>query len=89
MKEIKLVGRERTVLRVIDWSLGSTGEELLVATRLEEDDLLDVLNGMIEVGYLETDPYVEKVEPEAFLTTKFEVNPGYAMQLKGALWKGF
>jgi hypothetical protein len=29
------------------------------------------------------------VEPEAFLTTKFEVNPGYAMQLKGALWKGF
>lgn len=87
MKQIKLTGRERTVLRYLDWNLGTTGEELLGATRLEPEDLVDVLNGLMEVGYIEVMPYAERTDVATYAGKTFEVNPGYALELKAAMMR--
>jgi DNA-binding MarR family transcriptional regulator len=85
MKEIKLSGRERTVLRYIDWATGTKGSELQETTRLEVEDLVAVLNGLIEVGYIETEPYADQTDEVAFRETMFEVNPSYALELRAAM----
>jgi hypothetical protein len=85
MKEIKLSGRERTVLRYIDWATGTSGSELLAATRLEAEDLVAVLNGLMEVGYIETEPYAMQTNEATYTETLFEVNPSYALDLKAAM----
>ena len=88
MKEIKLSGRERTVLRYIDWACGTIGRELQETTRLEPDDLVAILNGLLAVGYVETEPYAEQTDEETFAETTFEVNPSYALELRTAMSKG-
>jgi hypothetical protein len=85
MKEIKLSGRERTVLRYIDWATGTVGSELQATTRLEAEDLVAVLNGLMEVGYIETEPYTLQTDEATFAETVFEVNPSYALDLKAAM----
>jgi hypothetical protein len=85
MKQIKLSGRERSVLRYIDWATGTKGGELLENTRLAPEDLVDVLNGLMDVGYVEMNPYAEKTDLESFRERNFEVNPGYALELKSAM----
>jgi DNA-binding MarR family transcriptional regulator len=85
MKEIKLSGRERTVLRYIDWATGTKGSELIDTTRLEAEDLVSVLNGLLEVGYIETEPYAEQTDEATYRETIFEVNPSYALELKAAM----
>jgi hypothetical protein len=85
MKQIKLSGRERTVLRHIDFSTGTTGDDLLERTRLEAEDLVSVLNGLMEVGYAEMNPYAEHTDEETFRDKLFEVNPSYALELRAAM----
>jgi hypothetical protein len=85
MKQIKLSGRERSVLRYIDWTTGTKGDGLLECTRLEPEDLVDVLNGLMDVGYVEMNPYAEKTDLESFRDKVFEVNPGYALELRSAM----
>lgn len=85
MKEIKLSGRERTVLRYIDWATGTIGSELQETTRLEAEDLVAVLNGLLEVGYIETEPYADQTDEATFAQTTFEVNPSYALELRAAM----
>jgi hypothetical protein len=85
MKEIKLSGRERTVLRYIDWATGTIGSELQGTTRLEAEDLVAVLNGLLEVGYLEAEPYADQTDETTFAQTTFEVNPSYALELRAAM----
>ena len=85
MKEIKLSGRERTVLRAIDFSTGSSGGEILDHTRLEPEDLVDVLNALLSAGYAEAVPYAETTALETFRGSMFEVNPSYALDLREAM----
>jgi hypothetical protein len=85
MKEIKLSGRERTVLRYIDWATGTKGSDLRETTRLEPEDLVAILNGLMEVGYLESEPYAEQTDEATFAETIFEVNPSYALELRAAM----
>jgi len=85
MKQIKLSGRERAVLRQIDFSAGTNGEELLERTRLEPEDLVAVLNGLMEVGYAEMNPYAEHTDEETFRDKVFEVNPSYVLELRAAM----
>jgi len=87
MKQIKLTGRERSVLRYLDWNMGTKGAELLECTKLEPDDLVDVLNGLMEVGYVEVVPYAERTDVATFAERNFEVNPGYALELKAAMMR--
>ncbi len=85
MKQIKLSGREMAVLRAIDYASGSTGDEIYERTQIEADDLAGVLNGLCDVGYVETFPVVEPVTPTNYAATRFEINPSYALQLKEAM----
>ena len=85
MKLIKLSGRERAVLRALDFSTGTSGEELLERTKLAPEDLVDVLNGLMTVGYAEMRPYGESTTLETFGGAIFDVNPSYAIQLREAL----
>lgn len=85
MKQIKLSGRERAVLRYIDWSTGTPGQEIMENTRIEPDDLVDVINGLMEVGYIEMVPYADKTTVETFREKTFEVNPSYALELRAAM----
>ena len=85
MKQIKLTGRERSVLRVLDFSAGNTGEELLESARLEPDDLIDVINSLMGPGYLEMVPYAEEAALETFRSARFDINPSYAQELRAAM----
>jgi hypothetical protein len=85
MKQIKLSGREKAVLRSIDYATGNTGEEIQTRTQIEGTDLADVLNGLCDVGYVEAFPPVEPITYLNYGATRFEVNPSYALQLKDAL----
>jgi hypothetical protein len=85
MKQIKLSGRERSVLRVLDFTTGNSGEELLDYSRLAPEDLVDVLNGLMDVGYMEMVPYAEHTSEATFRTATFEVNPSYSQELRAAM----
>ncbi len=85
MKQIKLSGRERAVIRAIDFTSGTSGGELLSITNIEPEDLVDILNGLISVGYAEVVPYADGTSVERFRDAVFEVNPAYAMELRDAL----
>ncbi len=90
MKLIKLSGREAAVLRAIE-NLGSTGAEIFDRTQIAVADLADVLNALYEIGYVEAYPpgsqvpLMEPVKESAVLTTRFEINPSYQLELKKAL----
>lgn len=85
MKQIKLTGRERTVLRHIDFATGTSGAELLGRTRLDTEDLVAVINGLMEVGFAQMEPYAEATDERTFRDKLFEVNPSYALELKAAM----
>ena len=85
MKQINLSGREQAVLRAIDYTVGSTGEEIFERTQIEPGDVADILNGLFDVGFVETFPPVGPITALNFSATRFEMNPSYALQLKAAL----
>jgi len=85
MKQIKLSGRERSVLRYIDFATGTPGTELLENTKLEAGELVGVLNGLMTVGYVEMVPYAEETDEATFREVTFEVNPSYALDLREAM----
>ena len=82
MKKIKLSGRELAVLRAIDFGNGASGLEIEEKTRIVPEELVEVVNGLMEAGYIETNPPTQSVTLEALGSTQVEVNPGYAQELK-------
>ncbi|HEY3901338.1 MAG TPA: helix-turn-helix domain-containing protein [Chthoniobacter sp.] len=85
MKQIKLSGRELAVLRAIDYVNGSTGTELRERTQIEAVEIVDIINGLCDAGYVESIPLVEPVTFLNYADTRFELNPSYALQLKEAM----
>ncbi|OAI43302.1 hypothetical protein AYO41_02155 [Verrucomicrobia bacterium SCGC AG-212-E04] len=88
MREIKLSGRERVVIRAIGFAVGVTGQELLDATRIEPEQLVDIINAMLSSGLVESVPYAETTSLESYLTTQFETNPSFSNELKQAIGRG-
>lgn len=88
MRKIKLTGREANVVRTIGFALALPGSEIQEITKIEPEDLTDILNGLMTVGFVECTPYAEQVGLEAMPTTEFEVNSAYAHELKAALGLG-
>jgi len=84
MRKIKLSGREAAVVRSIDYTANTPGHEIRDRTHMETEDLVDVVNGLLDAGFVETHPPSERVEMEAFDNTLFEVNPAYAQELRVA-----
>ena len=80
---MKFSGRETSVLRAIDFATGTLGAEVLVKTRIEALEALDILNSLMEAGYIETTPPTQAaVKLKDFYHTLWEVNPAYAHDLK-------
>lgn len=89
MKVIRLSGREQAVLRSLDFASGTKGAEIVEHTKLATDDFVDIVNGLMDAGYVECDPYREHVTEGDFSNTTFEVNPSYAHDLRSAMRKSY
>ncbi len=88
MREIKLSGREVVVVRALGFAYPVTGEELLEATKIEADSLVDILNALMSAGYVESTPYAESTTVEQYATSAFETNASFSQELKKALGRG-
>jgi hypothetical protein len=84
-REIKLNGRELSVMRTIGFGLGLTGTEIQERTQIDPDDLCDLLNTLLDIGYLETPTMKERVPFTDYPTETFEINPSYASDLKAVM----
>jgi DNA-binding HxlR family transcriptional regulator len=87
MRNIKLTGREASVVRAIGFAEAMMGAELQDYTRMEPEDLSDTLNSLISAGFVESVPYSEEVPMAEMPTTAYELNPAYAHELKEALYR--
>lgn len=89
MKKIKLSGKEIAVVRIINFATGMPGSEILDRTKIEIGELTGIVNGLMDVGFLECTPHCDILTEESFLKANIEVNPGYAHELKAALINHF
>ena len=85
MRQIKLTGREATVVRAIGFAEAMLGSEILEFTHMQPEDITDTLNSLLSAGFAESIPYRDVVELEEMPTTSFELNPAYAHELRTAL----
>ena len=84
-RQIKLNGRELGVMRTIGFGLGASGAEIQERTNIEMEDLCDLLNTLLDIGYLETTTMRERVPLADCAAETFEINPSYASELKVAM----
>ena len=87
MRQIKLTGREASVVRAIGFTEAMIGTEIQDYTRMEADDLTDTLNSLISAGFVESLPYAEQVQLAEMPVTAFELNPAYVHDLRNALYR--
>ena len=85
MRQIKLTGREATVVRAIGFAEPMLGAEIQDFTRMEGEDVTDTLNSLMAAGFVESIPYAEEVQLAEMPVTQFEINPGYVQGLRDAL----
>ena len=85
MRQIKLTGREATIVRAIGFSESMLGAEIQDYSRMESEDVTDTLNSLIAAGFIQSIPYVEQIELADMAVTAFEVNPAYAHEMREAI----
>jgi hypothetical protein len=85
VRNIKLTGREASVVRAIGFTESMLGAEIQDYVRMESEDVTDTLNSLMAAGFVESIPYCEEVQLAEMPVTAFELNPAYAHQLKEAL----
>lgn len=85
MRQIKLTGREATVVRAIGFADPMLGAEILEITRMDQEDVTDTLNSLLSAGFAESVPYCEAIDMAQMPATCFELNPAYAHELRAAL----
>ncbi len=76
-------------MKAIGFAEAVPGEQLREYTRLQPEDLTDVINALLAAGYVESKPYLEQVTPAEMSTTEFEVNPGYVHELKTSMQRAW
>jgi hypothetical protein len=84
MRQIKLTGREAAVIRAMGFGEALVGAEIQDNTRMEVEELTDVLNTLISAGFVESIPYTEDVQMADMVATAFEINPAYSQELHRA-----
>lgn len=87
MRNIKLTGREASVVRCIGFAEAMVGAELQDQTRMEADDLTDTLNSLMSAGFVESVPFCDEIQMAEMPVTAFELNPAYAHELRDALYR--
>jgi hypothetical protein len=85
MRNIKLSGREATVVRAIGFTEAMMGAEIQDCTHMDVDDVTETLNGLMSAGFVETVPYYDEIQIAEMPVTAFELNPAYASELRQAL----
>jgi len=85
MRVITLSGREASVVRAIGFAEPSLGSDIQDLTRMESEDVTDVLNSLIAAGFVESIPYADEITMDAVPVTQFELNPAYLHQLRNAI----
>ena len=88
MRQVKLTGREASIVRAIGFTDSMLGAEIQDHARMESEDVTDTLNSLMSAGFVESIPYAEQVQLAEMPVTSFEINPAYAHQLKQALFRG-
>ena len=87
MRQIRLSGRERAVVRAVGFAEATPGEQIRQHTQIPLEDLADVLNALLAAGFVESQPYREEITAAELVTIEFEVNPSYAHELKDAMFR--
>ena len=87
MRNIRLSGREATVVRAIGFTEAMMGAELQDTTHMDSEDVTDTLNSLISAGFVESVPYYDEVQLAEMPVTAFELNPAYASELRQALYR--
>ncbi len=82
MRQIRLTGREVTVIRAIGFTEGIPGAEIQEFTRMEPQDVVDTLNSLLSAGFVESQPFFDQIELAAMAGTNFEINPSYVHEIK-------
>src|ERR1700739_3136649 len=85
MRQVKLSGREATIVRAIGFTEPVLGAEIQDYVKMESEDVTDTLNSLMSAGFVESIPYAEQVELAEMPVTSFELNPAYCHELKRAL----
>ena len=85
MRQIKLTGRELTIVRTLGFSDSMMGTEIQDLSKLEPEDMADTLNGLMAAGFVQCIPFQEQVDLAEVPVTAFEVNPAYAHELREAI----
>jgi len=85
MRQIKLTGREITIMRALGFTEPMLGSEIQDHARMELEDITDTLNSLISAGFVESIPYTEAVQLADVSVTSFEVNPAYVHELREAM----
>ncbi|MGI9087960.1 MAG: hypothetical protein ACR2HH_09510 [Chthoniobacterales bacterium] len=85
MRNIKLTGREASVVRAIGFAEAVLGAEIQEMTHMDAEDVTDTLNSLLSAGFAESIPYYEEVQMAEMPVTAFELNPAYAHDLRTAM----
>ena len=82
MRQIGLTGREITIVRAMGFTEPVAGAEIQEFTRMEPEDVTDVLNSLMSAGFVESVPFYNQMELADMPVTMFEVNPSYVHEIK-------
>jgi hypothetical protein len=85
MREVKLTGREASVVRALGFTEAMLGAEIQDYVRMESEDVTDTLNSLMAAGFVESIPYTEQIALAEMPVTSFEINPAYTHELKKAI----
>jgi hypothetical protein len=85
MRNVKLTGREASVVRAIGFTESMLGAEIQDYVRMDAEDVTDTLNSLMSAGFVESIPYTEQVQIAEMPVTAFELNPAYTHELKRTL----
>ena len=72
-------------MRAIGFTDSMMGLDIQDVTKMQLDDITDVLNGLMSAGFVESIPYKEEVELAEVVATAFELNPAYSHDIRRAL----
>jgi hypothetical protein len=85
MRQVKLTGREASIVRAIGFTDSMPGAEIHDHVRMESEDLTERLNSLIAAGFVESTSYAGRSNWRKCQLRAFELNPAYTHELKRAL----
>jgi hypothetical protein len=73
------------MMRSIGFGMGITGAEIEERMAMSGDELVDILNTLLDMGFVETASMKDHVTSADYATEIYEINPSYASDLRTAM----